>query len=341
MPTYREAGVDLEAAERSVSRIGPAVSSTWKGRVVGGFGGFAAGMAVPSGYADPVLMLSTDGVGTKGEVARRSGRLDGLGFDLVAMCADDLVAAGAEPIAMTDYLAVGKLDEDLVVQLVTSVAAACEASGIALVGGETAEHPGVMPPDQFDLAGTALGIVERDAVIDGSEIRPGDRLVGIESPNLRCNGFSLVRVALREGLDLDDQPAAWEGTVAEELTSPSVVYAPAVVEMLTRIRPHGMAHVTGGGLPGNVGRVLPAGTAAHIDPGRWPRPAVFDAVAAAAETTEAELYRVFNMGIGFVVIVTPPDVGPVRATLAALGHRAWEIGEVVEGTGEVALNEVG
>lgn len=340
MPTYRDAGVDLDAAARSVSRIGPAVRRTWKGRVVGGFGGFAAGIEVPPGYTEPVLMLSTDGVGTKAEVARRTDRLDGLGFDLVAMCADDLAAAGATPIAMTDYLAVGRLDEDVVARLVESVAAACEASGIALVGGEIAEHPGVMPADLFDLAGTALGVVERGRVIDGSEIRAGDRIIGLESPNLRCNGFSLVRATILDELDPGDELPGTGNSVAEELTGPSIVYAPAVTRLLQDVRPDGLAHITGGGLPGNVARVLPPGTAARLDPGRWPRPAVFDAVAAAARTSESELYRTFNMGIGFVAIVPPRSSDDALASLRASGHRAWEIGEVVDGNGEVVLEGV-
>lgn len=340
MPTYREAGVDLEAADESVSRMGPAVRRTWTEDVVGDLGGFAAGIRVPRGYTEPVMMLSTDGVGTKAEVARRTGRLDGLGFDLVAMCADDLVAAGAKPLAMTDYLAVGKLDSDAVVQLVESIASACELAGIALVGGETAEHPGVMAPDQFDLAGTALGIAERGRRIDGAAIRPADRIIGVASPNLRCNGFSLVRATVLAEFDLSDELPGTGKTVAEEISSPSVVYAPSIVELLAVIRPHGLVHVTGGGLPGNMARVLPRGTAAYLDPGTWPRPAVFDAVASAAATTEAELYRTFNMGIGFVVITDPADSGAALESIRRSGHRAWEIGEIAGGAGAVRIEGV-
>ena len=196
MATYRDAGVDLDAADAVLDRIKPAVTRTWHDGVMGGFGGFAAGIRIPAGYRNPVLMMSTDGVGTKAELARQAGRFDGLGWDLVAMCIDDLVAAGARPIAMTDYMAVGRIDVDMVSAIVASVAAACEEAGVALLGGETAEHPGVMEMDAFDLAGAALGVVEADAVIDGSAIRPGDAVIGLESPNLRSNGFSFVRMLL-------------------------------------------------------------------------------------------------------------------------------------------------
>jgi phosphoribosylformylglycinamidine cyclo-ligase len=340
MPTYREAGVDLEAAERSVSRIWPAVRKTWGNRVVGEFGGFAAGVTIPPGYTEPVLMMSTDGVGTKADVASHAGMLDGLGFDLVAMCADDLAATGARPIAMTDYLAVGRLDVDVVASLVESIAAACEVAGMALVGGETAEHPGVMAPNQFDIAGTALGVVDRGAEIDGSTIAPGDRIIGMESPNLRSNGFSLVRATLLSQYRLDAELPGTDRSVAEEVLAPSVVYAPAIVALLEAIRPRGLAHVTGGGLPGNVRRVLPGGTAAIIDPATWPRPPVFDAVASASNTDEDELFRTFNMGIGFVVIATPGDAAAVTRVIAEAGHRAWEIGEVVEGGGEVRIEGI-
>jgi phosphoribosylformylglycinamidine cyclo-ligase len=337
MATYREAGVDLEAAERSVARIGPAVRRTWSEDVVGNFGGFAAGIRVPAGVKEPVMMMSTDGVGTKADVARRAGLLDGLGFDLVAMCADDLAAAGAVPIAMTDYLAVGRLDDDVVAALVESVAAACEEAGIALLGGETAEHPGVMAIDEFDLAGTALGVVEAGHEVDGSSIRPGDAIVGVSSPNLRSNGFSLVRATILRDLALDDDLPGTGRTVAEEVLAPSVIYAPAVIGLLGEVRPNGLAHITGGGLPGNITRVLPPGTAAQIDPQSWQRPPVFEAVAAATAAAESELYRTFNMGIGFVAVTAPGDVETTISAFASAGHPATQIGVVTPGAGEVFI----
>lgn len=341
MPTYRDAGVDLEAAERSVSRMSPAVQRTWNADVVGEFGGFAAGIAIPAGLADPIAMLSSDGVGTKAEVARRAGLLDGLGFDLVAMCADDLAAAGAKPIAMTDYLAVGRLDTELVTRLVESVAAACEASGIALLGGETAEHPGVMEDGQFDLAGTALGVLQRGTEIDGSEIRPGDRIIGVESPNLRSNGFSLIRASILKRFELTDHVPGTSQTVAEALLSPSVVYTSAIVGLVSRVRPHGLAHVTGGGLPGNIKRILPTGMSARIFPETWQMPPVFQWISAMKQVAKPELFNVFNMGIGFIVISSSDDAIAIRSDLEASNHRNWDIGEVTTGDDGVAIVGVG
>ena len=329
MATYREAGVDLEAAERLIGKIEPAVRGTWSADVVGSFGGFAAGITVPSGFRDPVLMLSTDGVGTKGEVARVSGRVDGLGQDLVAMCADDLSAAGARPIAFADYIAVGALDVGFVERLVTSVAAACRVAGMALLAGETAEHPGVMDADQFDVSGTALGVVERGHEIDGSEIEAGDRILGIASPNVRCNGFSLLRATILRDAGSD---------VVEEVIEPSVIYTPAVQTVLAELRPHALAHITGGGIPGNLARVLPPGASAHIDPSRWARAEIFDRLGPAAGIDNAEMYRTFNMGIGFVLVTSPGDAAGTIDLVESAGHRAWDIGRIVAGDGRVQID---
>lgn len=337
MATYREAGVDLQAAERVVDTIASPVTATWGPDVVGGFGGFAAGIRLPSGYRQPVLMMSTDGVGTKAEVARRAERLDGLGFDLVAMCVDDLAAAGATPIALTDYLAVGKLDVAKVEILVRSVAAACEVAGVALLGGETAEHPGVMDDDAFDLAAAALGVVEEGREITGAAIRPGDRIVGIASPNLRSNGFSLVRSTLLKQYALTDHMPGMERSVADVVLEPSVIYAPAVCRLVAEVETRGLAHITGGGLPGNVSRVLPEDCDARIDTTSWTPPPVFAAVADAGSVAETEMFSTFNMGVGFVVVVAASDVAAAVADLAAAGHRGFEIGEVVPGSGMVHL----
>jgi len=337
MATYREAGVDLAAADDVVQRIGDAVTATWGDSVVGGFGGFAAGLRLPTGYRSPVLMMATDGVGTKAELARMAGMLHGLGHDLVAMCIDDLAAVGARPIAMTDYIAVGSLDVDTVATLVGSIAAACAQAGVALLGGETAEHPGVMAADRFDLAGAALGIVEEGEQIDGSSITPGDVVVGIHSPNLRSNGFSLVRRAVLDRLDIDDPMPGCGGTVAEALLAPSVVYAPSVVELLGVVRPRGMAHITGGGLPGNLARILPAGCGAAIETGSWTPPPVFAAVAALGGIDRAEMFAVFNMGIGFAVVTAPSDASAAIASLERSGHGASVIGSIVPGSGAVRL----
>jgi phosphoribosylformylglycinamidine cyclo-ligase len=338
MATYRDAGVDLGAAGRAVDRIASRVTATWGDGVVGGFGGFAAGLTLPSGYREPVLMMSTDGVGTKAEVARRAGRLDGLGFDLVAMCVDDLAAAGARPLALTDYLAVGRLDVDVVEALVGSIATACSAAGVALLGGETAEHPGVMEAGSFDLAAAALGVVERGREVTGAAVRPGDAVVGVASPNLRSNGFSLVRATLLRTHGLDDPCPGTDRTVAEVVLEPSVIYAPAVVSLLEAVEVHGLAHVTGGGLPGNLVRILPDGCRAVIDTSSWTRPAVFEAVAAAGDVAGDEMYRTFNMGVGFVVVTAPDAANAVIGHLGAAGHHATVIGRIESGERSVRLD---
>jgi phosphoribosylformylglycinamidine cyclo-ligase len=337
MATYRDAGVDLEAADEVVRRIKPAVTKTWHAGVVGGFGGFAAGITIPPGYREPVLMMSTDGVGTKAEIARAAGRLDGLGYDLVAMCIDDLVAAGTRPIAMTDYMAVGRIDVTRVETLVRSIAAACEESGVALLGGETAEHPGVMEPDAFDLAGAALGVVERGQEIDGSAVAAGDVVVGIASPNLRSNGFSLVRQAVLGRLDLDDELPGTGRSVAEVVLEPSVLYTPAVLDLIVAVEVHGLAHITGGGLPGNVARILPESCDAVIDSTAWHPAPVFGAVASLSGAEPDEMFRTFNMGIGFVAVVPAAESEAAIDVIAGAGHAATVIGEVVAGAGRVLL----
>ncbi|MGD2051400.1 MAG: phosphoribosylformylglycinamidine cyclo-ligase [Acidimicrobiia bacterium] len=337
MAGYRDAGVDLDAADAAVRRIGPAVTATWHGDVVGGFGGFAAGIRIPGGYRSPVLMMSTDGVGTKAELARRTDRLDGLGWDLVAMCVDDLAAAGARPIAMTDYLAVGHLDVDRVGRLVASIAAACGEAGVALLGGETAEHPGVMEPDAFDLAGAALGVVEEGAEVDGAAVVPGDVVVGIDSPNLRSNGFSLLRATVLRRLAVDDEYPGTGRPVGEVLLEPSVLYTPVVQDLLAAGEVHGLVHVTGGGLPGNLPRVLPEGTAVTVDTSSWNPAPVFAALGDLTGAPRPELFRTFNMGIGFVVIVPASAVDAAAETVARHGREASVIGEVTAGDGGVTL----
>ncbi len=339
MATYRDAGVDLDAADDLVDRIKPAVTKTWHEGVVGGFGGFAAGISMPPGYDDPVLMMSTDGVGTKAEIARATDRLDGLGWDLVAMCIDDLAAAGARPIAMTDYLAVGVLDVAQAERLVTSVAAACAAADVALLGGETAEHPGVMAPGEFDLAGAALGVVERGHEVDGSAIAAGNVVVGVASPNLRSNGFSLVRAVLA-GHDLADPLPGMDVPAAETLLAPSVLYTPQVMQLLAEVPVAGMAHVTGGGLPSNTARILPADCDAAIDTGAWDPPAVFASIAALGAIAPPEMFRTFNMGVGFVVVVDEAHADRAVGVLSTGDRDAFVIGEITTGAGVVRLTGV-
>ncbi|GMQ93231.1 MAG: phosphoribosylformylglycinamidine cyclo-ligase [Acidimicrobiia bacterium] len=337
MTSYKSAGVNLNAADEIIDRIGWRVTSTWTEDVVGEFGGFAAGIQIPAGFDHPVLMMSTDGLGTKAEIARQAGLLEGLGYDLVAMVADDLAAAGAQPIAMTDYIATGKLDVDRIETIVESIADACNEADVALLGGETAEHPGVMPPDQFDIAATALGVVELGEEIDASLVSPGDVIVGVMSPNLRSNGFSLVRAIVAKSLPLDSTFPDTDRPTAEVLLDPSVIYSPAVVNLLARVHPHGLAHITGGGLPGNVIRVLPEGSRAVIDRSSWEVPHVFEVIQRLGEVPLGDMFRTFNMGIGFTCVVAQGDADATLTAFETSDLEASTIGRVVEGDRGVEL----
>ena len=328
MSTYSEAGVDVAAADRFTKSIAERVTATWGDNVVGTFGGFAAGLTIPAGYDEPVLMMTTDGVGTKAEIARTLGRFDGMGHDLVAMCVDDLAASGAAPLGFTDYLAVGALDSVRDRALVASVADACRLAGCALLGGETAVHPGVMEPTQFDLAGAALGVVEKNAMVDPGRVRPGHAIVGLVSPNLRSNGFSLVRSLFAES---DYQRPALGSSLGEVLLQPSVVYAPAVLAATRLVPVAGMVHVTGGGLPGNLPRALPDGLTAHIDPTRWEPAPIFELIRDQGRIEPDEMFRTFNMGIGFALITGAEAVGDLIDALGTHGHQAHHIGDIAEG----------
>ena len=338
--TYASAGVDIAAGEEAVARISPLVRSTHRPGVLGGIGGFGGLFSLDTNaYDDPVLVSTTDGVGTKAAVATATGRLDTIGVDLVAMCVDDLVCQGAEPLFFLDYISVGALDPDQVVELVGGVAEGCRQAGCALVGGEMAEHPGAMAPGEFVLVGFAVGVVERDRLITGSTITAGDVLVGLRSPNLRSNGYSLARrVLLERDARVLDGPA-WAGaghSLADELLSPSVIYAPTVRRILDAVAVRGVAHITGGGLPGNVSRILPEGTSAVIDTTTWEVPRVFAEVAAAGRVDDAEMARTFNLGLGMVLVVDPADAA--AAVEVAGGHpNATVVGEITSGDGEVRL----
>lgn len=343
--TYASAGVDIAAGERAVERIKDKVRSTFRHEVIGDVGGFGGLFALDvARYRAPVLVASTDGVGTKAMVASVTGRFDTIGLDLVAMCVDDLVCQGAEPLFFLDYVAVGTLDPDHVEALVEGVVEGCRQAGCALLGGEMAEHPGAMEPGHFDLAGFAVGVAERDHLVTGEALRPGDVLLGLPSRGLRCNGYSLARRVLldRAGRSLGDPayPGA-DHSLADELLEPSVIYAPAVAELLQRVEVRAVAHVTGGGIIGNLSRVLPPSTDAVVRRAAWETPPIFGEIQRLGEVADEEMARVFNLGIGMVVAVPPGDVHHSLDLARAAGHLAVEIGEVVAGRGQVILDPGG
>jgi phosphoribosylformylglycinamidine cyclo-ligase len=355
-PAYARAGVDVAAGDRAVELMRPAIERTRRPELIGGLGGFAGAIGIPAGYREPVLVASTDGIGTKAMLAATTGRYDGVGADLVGMCADDVVCSGAEPLAFLDYLSVGRLVPEAVAAIVASVAEACVAVGCALVGGETAEHPGLMEAHQFDLAGCCIGVVERSDLLDGTSVRAGDVLVGLAASGLHANGFSLVRgliahwevdlhgpyqALLRRTLGaaaaevaLAGEPGQAMATVADVLLTPTRVYARAVLQVRAALRTaghdlHGVAHITGGGLPGNLPRILPDDLAAHVDVARWPMPSVMRLVGAMGGMDDAELRATFNGGLGMVLVLPPAAVRGALATLAELGVDGWEVGSVV------------
>ena len=353
---YRSAGVDVAAGERAVELMREAVASTHRPEVVGGLGGFGGAFSIPAGYREPLLVGSTDGVGTKTAIATALGRFDTIGIDLVAMCADDVVCTGAEPLAFLDYVAVGRLDPVGVAELVGSVAAGCREAGCALIGGETAEHPGLMAGDAFDLAGSCIGVVERGMVIDGSAVRAGDAILGLPSSGLHANGYSLVRSLVAQW-DLDlarpyqeqllrslgdagrDAAIAAEpmhalATLGEVLLTPTRIYARAILAARADLLAagsdlHGLAHVTGGGLPGNVPRALPEALGARLDPGRWAMPSAMRLFGALGGLEPDELRATFNGGLGMIAVVAPDAVPATIASFERSGHEARLVGEVV------------
>jgi phosphoribosylformylglycinamidine cyclo-ligase len=335
--TYAAAGVDIDAADRAVDAIREVVASTAdRPGVLGGIGGFGGLFEVPSGFRHPVLVSSTDGVGTKMAVAMATGRFDTVGIDLVAMCVDDLVCCGAQPLFFLDYQLLGRVDPDRVRQVMTGIATGCRQAGCAIVGGELAEHPGLLEPGELDVAGFAVGIVERDAIVDGpGRTAAGDALIGLVSPGLRSNGYSLARRALlvEAGRALDGP--AWEGsgswTLADELLRPSVIYTPAVLALLQAVEVHGLAHITGGGLPGNVPRILGENLDAVFEPDRWQVPRIFQEVQQAGRVADEEMARVFNLGIGMVLAVPRSAVSAALAALQRSGQEALVIGQLVPG----------
>jgi len=342
--SYAAAGVDIVAGEEAVERIKGLVAATARPGVLGGIGGFSGLFALDtSAHRHPVLVSSTDGVGTKMQVARATGRYDTIGQDLVAMCVDDIVCSGAEPLFLLDYISVGRLDPARIEAVVGGVAEGCRRAGCALLGGETAEHPGVMDPDDLDLAGFAVGVVERGEELGPSRVEVGDALVGLLSPGLRSNGYSLARAVLLDGAGLALTAPAWPGaprSLADELLLPSVIYAPAVLAAIGAARSgvHAAAHITGGGIVGNVARLLPPSTDAVLRRDAWEEPRIFEEIRRLGEIEAGEMARVFNLGLGMVVACAPDSAAAVVAAAEAAGCAAVVVGSVSGGTGTVHLS---
>jgi phosphoribosylformylglycinamidine cyclo-ligase len=337
--TYRGAGVDIEAGDEAVRRIGPLAKATLRPEVLGGIGAFASFVRVPSGYAEPVLVSSTDGVGSKLKVAFLADRHDTVGIDLVAMGVNDVLVHGAEPLYFLDYIGTSRLDPARVERVVAGVAEGCRRAGCALVGGETAELPDLYAAGEYDLAGFAVGIVERARIIDGAAVKPGDVVLGLVSSGLHSNGYSLARRIVFDvmGLGIDAPLPGTGRSVADVLLEPTRIYVRAILPVREDVT--AMAHVTGGGLTGNLPRVLPEGCRALVRPAAWAerRPPVFGTLQEAGRVEEAEMFRTFNMGIGYVVVTRPTLADSVGARLTAAGEEVVVIGEVVAGERGVEL----
>jgi phosphoribosylformylglycinamidine cyclo-ligase len=331
--SYRDAGVDIEAGDEAVRRIARLAAGTHRPEVLGGVGAFAAFCRVPAGFREPVIVSSTDGVGTKLKVALLADRHDTVGIDLVAMGVNDVVVHGAEPLFFLDYLAVHRVDPARVEAIVGGVAAGCAQAGCALVGGETAELGDFYAPGEYDLAGFAVGVVERSRIVTGALVRPGDRVLGLASSGLHSNGYSLVRKVVFDRLRLgpgDPMPGTGR-SVADELLEPSRIYVRPVLDLLAAVPVKAMAHVTGGGLTENLPRVLPEGCRARLDRRAWPVPPVFALIQEAGGVPESEMRRTFNMGVGLAIVVAPAAAGDATGLLRRAGERVFEIGEVVAG----------
>ncbi len=335
--TYRAAGVDIEAGDEAVRRIAPLARATFRREVLGGIGAFAGFVRVPTGYAEPVLVSSTDGVGSKLKVAFLADRHDTVGIDLVAMSVNDLLVHGAEPLYFLDYIGTARVDPARVEALVRGVAAGCREAGCALIGGETAELPDLYAPGEYDLAGFAVGIVERARIIDGAAVRPGDAVLGLASSGLHSNGYSLARRIVFDvmGLTIGAPLPGTGRTVADVLLEPTRIYVRSVLPVREHV--HAMAHITGGGITGNLPRVLPDGCRARLRRGAWPVPALFDTLARAGGVDEVEMFRTFNMGIGYTLVVPAGKADHVAASLRAAGETVHVLGEIVAGERGVEL----
>jgi len=322
--SYRDAGVDIDAGDALVEAIKPFARRTMRPEVLAGIGGFGALCRIPKKYKHPVLVSGTDGVGTKLKLAFQLDKHDTVGIDLVAMSVNDVLVQGAEPLFFLDYFACGKLEPGVATDVIKGIARGCELAGCALIGGETAEMPGMYPAGEYDLAGFCVGVVERARILDGKSIKPGDAILGLASSGPHSNGFSLIRKILER------EPGA---SYIEQLFEPTRIYVKPVLKALKSGRIKGLAHITGGGLTGNVPRILPKKTRAVIRNGAWERPEVFQWLQRAGNVEEDEMHRVFNCGIGMVVVVAPADAKRATTALRAAGETVYEIGTIEKGPG--------
>ena len=338
--SYRDAGVDIDAGDALVERIKPFAKKTLRDGVLGGIGGFGALFEVPKKYQEPVLVSGTDGVGTKLKLAFQLNRHDTVGIDLVAMSVNDILVQGAEPLFFLDYFACGKLSVDAAADVVKGVATGCEQAGCALIGGETAEMPGMYPDGEYDLAGFAVGVVEKRKIIDGSTIVPGDVVLGLGSHGAHSNGYSLVRKIIERAQP--DLNAKFDGdkTLADAVMAPTRIYVKPLLALLQALPVKGMAHITGGGLTENVPRVLPDTVTAVLDKSAWQRPKLFDWLQAEGQVADDEMHRVFNCGIGMVVIVAKQHAAQALAQLQSAGEKVWEIGTIRARQGDEAPTQV-
>ena len=322
--SYKKAGVDIDKADAFIHEIKPLAKATRRPEVMAGIGGFGALCRFPQKYKKPVMVTSTDGVGTKLLVAQKAGLVEGLGIDLVAMNVNDILTLGAEPLFFLDYFAVGKIDVMMMKSVVKGIAEGCRQAGCALIGGETAEMPGLYKHGDFDLAGFSVGIVEESKIIDGSKTEAGHVIVGVASSGIHANGFSLVRKVLKKEFLMEH---------AEEIVKPTKIYVKPILSLLEKEPVFSMAHITGGGFFDNIPRVLPAGCGAHIHMGSWPIPRVFHWIEKAGNVEAREMYRTFNMGIGFILVTPKERAQRVISHLAKFKQHAWVVGEIVKGEG--------
>ncbi len=336
--SYKDAGVDIDAGDALVQRIKHVAKRTHRPEVMGGLGGFGALCEIPAGYREPVLVSGTDGVGTKLKLAMDLGIHDSIGIDLVAMCVNDLVVAGAEPLFFLDYYATGKLSVDTAAAVVEGIGRGCELAGCALVGGETAEMPGMYEGEDYDLAGFCVGVAEKSAIIDGSKVEAGDALIGLASSGPHSNGYSLIRKIIEvSGSDL---AADFAGrSLGRTLLEPTRIYVKSLLSLFDAVDVRALCHITGGGLLENLPRVLPAGAGAAIETGSWDWPEIFHWLQTQGNVDSREMYRTFNCGVGMVVCVAEGDADTTLAELKASGETAWRLGSIREDAGQtVALN---